>query len=88
MYHKSRTQQRQTGATATALKPGQDCRHYWLIESPSGSRSHGVCKLCNAEREFDNLLYHYSPEVKPRTSGEAPVKTARQIAGIHRFPLA
>ena len=30
------------------------CRHYWLIESPQGPTSKGVCLLCGAEREFYN----------------------------------
>ena len=31
-----------------------DCTHYWVIESPRGPVSNGVCKLCNEEREFRN----------------------------------
>ena len=30
------------------------CRHYWIIESPNGPTSRGVCKLCGAEKEFQN----------------------------------
>jgi len=30
------------------------CTHYWMIESPTGPTSRGVCKLCGAEREFRN----------------------------------
>ena len=30
------------------------CRHYWVIESPKGPTSRGVCKLCGAEKEFNN----------------------------------
>jgi len=33
------------------------CKHYWIIESPNGPTSRGVCKYCGAEKEFDN----YSP---------------------------
>ncbi|MFQ5860184.1 MAG: hypothetical protein ACE5IG_01380 [Dehalococcoidia bacterium] len=32
------------------------CRHYWLIESPSGPVSQGVCQLCGEEREFKNYI--------------------------------
>ncbi len=31
-----------------------DCYHYWLMESPDGSVSRGVCKRCGVEREFYN----------------------------------
>jgi hypothetical protein len=30
------------------------CRHHWLIESPHGATSMGICKLCGAQREFRN----------------------------------
>lgn len=30
------------------------CRHHWVIDSPHGAVSRGVCKLCRAEREFPN----------------------------------
>lgn len=30
------------------------CRHHWVIESPQGATSRGVCRLCGAEREFPN----------------------------------
>ena len=32
------------------------CRHYWIIESPNGPTSRGMCKLCGAEKEFQNFL--------------------------------
>ena len=32
------------------------CRHYWIIESPKGPTSRGVCKFCGAEKEFQNFL--------------------------------
>ena len=32
------------------------CRHYWVIESPAGRTSWGVCKYCGARREFNNYL--------------------------------
>ena len=31
-----------------------ECKHYWIIESPSGPKSRGVCKYCGATKEFDN----------------------------------
>jgi|GEM_PF-1319432 len=30
------------------------CRHHWLIETPQGATSKGVCKVCGEEREFRN----------------------------------
>jgi hypothetical protein len=30
------------------------CRHHWVIESPHGATSHGICKICGEERDFQN----------------------------------
>lgn len=35
------------------------CRHYWIIETPNGSSSQGVCKFCKEEREFHNSAERY-----------------------------
>ena len=44
-------------STAVHEAPGQDgCRHHWVIASPDGPVSKGVCRLCGAEREFKNYL--------------------------------
>jgi hypothetical protein len=32
------------------------CHHYWIIESPTGPASQGVCKFCGARKEFRNYL--------------------------------
>jgi hypothetical protein len=30
------------------------CAHRWVLESPDGEMSHGVCRVCGAERDFPN----------------------------------
>lgn len=30
------------------------CVHHWIIEPPNGPVSKGVCKLCGAEKNFEN----------------------------------
>ena len=40
--------------------PKDGCTHYWIIETPTGSFSHGTCKLCGADKEFKNFVF-YSP---------------------------
>ena len=35
---------------------GSECRHHWLIESPNGPTSRGVCKLCGERGEFRNSM--------------------------------
>lgn len=37
--------------TATAVAA---CSHHWIIETPDGPTSPGVCSLCGQEREFTN----------------------------------
>ncbi len=31
-----------------------DCAHHWIIETPNGATSKGICKLCGASRSFVN----------------------------------
>ncbi|MBI2871744.1 MAG: hypothetical protein HYY00_00970 [Chloroflexi bacterium] len=35
---------------------GLVCTHYWLIASPNGPTSQGVCKVCGEAREFKNSV--------------------------------
>lgn len=35
------------------------CQHYWVIETPNGSVSRGVCKFCKEERHFNNSAERY-----------------------------
>ena len=30
------------------------CTHHWVIDAADGHLSRGVCKLCHADREFEN----------------------------------
>jgi hypothetical protein len=56
---------------AVAERPAttETCRHHWIIETPSGPFSKGVCKLCGEERVFENLYYGYSQvDEPPKTS--------------------
>ena len=38
------------------LPKKRECHHYWIIESPRGPISRGVCKHCGEEREFNNIF--------------------------------
>lgn len=33
-----------------------DCVHHWVIESPNGPVSQGVCKLCGLGSQFRNSI--------------------------------
>ena len=32
------------------------CMHQWMIDSPNGPSSRGVCLLCGSERDFPNYI--------------------------------
>lgn len=32
------------------------CVHYWVIDSPEGPMSRGMCKFCGAENQFQNYI--------------------------------
>jgi len=38
-------------------KPEPRCAHHWIIEPPRQRISKGVCKLCGAEKEFENWAF-------------------------------
>jgi hypothetical protein len=38
-----------------------ECTHYWVIDTPSGPVSNGVCKACGEVREFRNYLENSPP---------------------------
>jgi hypothetical protein len=50
-------------ARRATAEPG--CRHHWLIESPHGATSMGICKLCGAQKEFRNSAYTWLWEDEP-----------------------
>jgi hypothetical protein len=43
-------------ATPKPVRPEGGCQHHWIIETPSGPVSRGVCKLCGEQRAFKNYL--------------------------------
>jgi hypothetical protein len=41
-------------AAPEELNEQKKCIHYWIVESPNGPTSRGVCKFCGEEKEFAN----------------------------------
>ena len=67
MRYRLETLDKEIDSRATETEVRNTCRHYWIIESPNGSSSKGVCKFCNEEREFINSLLRYDyPPVTER----------------------
>jgi len=46
-----------------AIQP--ECRHHWLIDSPHGATSMGICKLCGSRKEFRNSAGDFLWEDEP-----------------------
>lgn len=59
------------------------CAHYWVIDSPDGPVSRGVCKHCGAAKEFHNSISSsgiWSSASKSRASGETVEATSQKKA--------
>jgi len=55
--------------------PSRDgmCCHFWVIDLVQGPTSHGVCKRCDARRQFSNYL---------RPSGVLPEKDMSRLSDV------
>ncbi|MCY4529468.1 MAG: hypothetical protein OXD46_10625 [Chloroflexi bacterium] len=40
----------------TGIAEMPNCNHQWMIDSPNGPQSRGECRLCGAERYFQNYI--------------------------------
>lgn len=54
------------------------CVHHWVIDSPSGSTSMGVCRICGERRAFANYVSDFifegdSAESLPQGGWKKPV---------------
>lgn len=55
----------QSAVQEASLPETPECRHYWLIESPHGPTSLGICKYCGAQKEFRNSAGDFLWEDEP-----------------------
>jgi len=62
------------------------CRHHWVIESPHGATSMGICKICAEVREFRNsatdALWEGDPMVSASrmAAGQRPILREVRLA--------
>lgn len=54
MRHRVETKPREPEPEAPQPQDETGCCHYWLIDSPDGPTSRGVCRFCGAEKYFHN----------------------------------
>lgn len=50
----AKTIEREAPTTETPIPEAPVCIHRWVIETPNGETSKGVCRYCGAEKEFPN----------------------------------
>ena len=67
-----------TGAGTEVLEAPK-CRHEWMIDSPSGASSRGVCLTCGEERQFQNYI---------EGSAWGYDVSVEQLGGSVRLPVA
>ena len=74
-----------------------ECHHYWIIESPKGRTSKGVCKFCGVEKEFYNSWPYFMVDertVKPseltalKNNEPEEVEEGRQSMAPIRLPMS
>ncbi len=65
MRYRLETIGKEIDSRVTETEVRSRCRHYWIIESPNGASSKGVCKFCNEERVFINSLLRYDYPTAP-----------------------
>jgi hypothetical protein len=62
------------------------CEHHWVIDSPEGPTSTGICKLCGAEEQFQNYISYPSwHDTKWRLS-ESRTSDADLNKAFDKFP--
>ena len=59
----------------TANSP-ESCIHHWVIETPQGPTSRGICKKCGLVREFCNVWTDSFNEHQMLSRGQAERKDA------------
>ena len=55
------------------------CQHHWMLESPAGPVSRGVCRVCGEERDFLNYIDGYHAWSSSDVSLD-------QLSGGSRYP--
>ena len=51
-----------------------ECKHHWMIETPNGPTSQGLCKICGERAEFRNSMPGSGWD-----RGNTQAKRARQV---------
>ena len=60
MRNKVETLPKEAEVKSEEYQDENECRHYWLIDSPNGPTSRGICKLCGEEKDFNNSMPEFT----------------------------
>ena len=60
-----------------SIEQQKSCSHIWLIDSPDGPWSRGVCRLCGAEKDFMNSPMEIMAATKRSTKLDRPNRSGR-----------
>lgn len=64
--------------TPDETQEAKNCTHHWIVESPVGGISHGCCKNCGRERDFDNIKAIRYPKLGINTIRAEEAKKRRE----------
>jgi len=63
-----------------AIKRSERCIHSWVIESPNGATSRGVCKKCYKTKRFPNgLEARTDPKYRKGLGGIGDLRHSREF---------
>ena len=60
MRNRVETVPRETKVKPEEYQDENGCCHYWLIDSPDGATSRGICKFCGEEKYFYNSVPEFT----------------------------
>ena len=69
---------------STEVLEAPSCQHVWVIDTPNGPSSKGVCAICTEEKEFQNYIegsaWGYDVSIE-QLSGGSRIPTGRSTTG-------
>lgn len=60
------------------------CRHHWIVQTPQGRTSVGVCKRCGSTRKFPNSAADAAPALETPWMGRWANRRGGAIPGAGR----
>jgi len=75
MRNRVETVPREAGARPEEHQDENECRHYWLIDSPNGATSQGICKFCGEEKDFYNSVPEFTLYKREQKGTKPPVSS-------------